>query len=104
MDRRNSLYYAAAAGTVLVFIIALIGLATCGGGAKTVPAEDQAVLNAYQQGYLDGYSKGYSEGFSAGLKSSVAGQSTATVSSSRGCAVTGALNGGLVWESEAGGG
>jgi hypothetical protein len=88
MDRRNTLYYAAAAGAILVFIIALIGLTTCGnGGAAGVPSEDQALLNAYQQGYLDGYSKGYSDGFSAGMKSAVAGQTSATVATSRGCGV-----------------
>jgi len=89
MDRRNTLYYAAAAGTVLVFIIALIGLTTCGNGGGPADApQEEAVLNAYQQGYLDGYSKGYSDGFSAGMKSAVADQTTATVATSRGCGVT----------------
>jgi hypothetical protein len=88
MDRRNSLYYAAAAGTVLVFIIALVGLTTCGQGDTTgTTPEEQAVVNAYQQGYLEGYSKGYSEGFASGMKSSVAEQTSATVTARRGCAV-----------------
>jgi len=88
MDRRNTWYYAAAAGTVIVFIIALIGLATCANaGAKGVTPQEQAVLNAYQQGYLDGYSKGYSEGFTAGMKSAVADQTSTAVTASRGCAV-----------------
>jgi len=88
MGRRNTLYYAAAAGTVLVFIVALIGLTTCAdAGAKGITPQEQAVLNAYQQGYLDGYSKGYSEGFSAGMKSAVADQTSTTVTASRGCAV-----------------
>lgn len=88
MDRRNTLYYAAAAGTVLVFIFALIGLTTCANpGAKGVTSQEQTVLNAYQQGYLDGYSRGYSDGFSAGMSSPVADQSSATVAPRRGCAV-----------------
>lgn len=88
MERRNTLYYAAAAGTVLVFIIALIGLATCGnpGGTGATPQE-QAVVNAYQQGYVDGYSKGYSEGFTAGMESRVANSTASTSISNRGCAV-----------------
>jgi hypothetical protein len=88
MDRRNTLYYGAAAGTVLVFIIALIGLTTCGNaGSPSVTPQEQAVLNAYQQGYLDGYSKGYSDGFSAGMASRVANPISATVPTSRGCAL-----------------
>lgn len=91
MDRRNRLYYAAAAGTVLVFLFALIGLTTCGNGNSKVSAPaEQAVLSAYQQGYLDGYSKGYSEGFAAGIKSGTAGQASATSTISRGCAVSSA--------------
>jgi len=88
MERRNTLYYAAAAGTVLVFIIALIGLATCGnpGGAGDTP-QSQAVVNAYQQRYVDGYSKGYSEGFTAGMESGVASSTTSTSVASRGCPV-----------------
>jgi len=94
MDKRNRLYYAAAAGTVLVFFIAIIGLATCdNGGSREMAPEEQAVLNAYQQGYLDGYSRGYSEGFTAGLKSAAGGQAAATVTSSRGCGVKVALDG-----------
>ncbi len=89
MDRRNTLYYAAAAGTVLVFIIALIGLTTCGaGGAQSITPQEQAVLNAYQQGYLDGYSKGYSDGFTAGARSAVGDQTSAVVTTSRGCGVS----------------
>jgi hypothetical protein len=88
MDRRNTLYYAAAAGTVLVFIIALVGLATCSGSnGNGVTPEEQAMVNAYQQGYVDGYSKGYSDGFSSGMTSKVAQSTTGTVSSSRGCTV-----------------
>ena len=88
MDRKNILYYAAAAGTVLVFIIAVIGLATCGDSGTTGgTSQEQAVINAYQQGYLEGYSKGYSDGFSAGMKSSVVESATDTVSSRRGCPV-----------------
>jgi len=88
MDRRNTLYYAAAAATVIVFIVALVGLTTCGdGGTKGTTPQEQAVLNAYQQGYLEGYSRGYSDGFTAGMTSSVAEQTSAAVSTSRGCAV-----------------
>lgn len=73
MDRRNTLYYMAAVGTVLVFIVALIGLSTCGEGAGTqTSSQEQAILEAYRQGYLDGYSKGYSDGFSSGRGSDVA--------------------------------
>jgi hypothetical protein len=86
MDRRNALYYAAAAGTVLVFIIALVGLTTCGNGATTTNPQEQAIVNAYQQGYMDGYSKGYADGFSSGMKSSDLEQA-AVASTSRGCAV-----------------
>lgn len=76
MDRRNTLYYMAAVGTVLVFIVALIGLSTCGEGASTQSAaQEQAILDAYRQGYLDGYSKGYSDGFSSGRGSDVAQRS-----------------------------
>jgi hypothetical protein len=89
MERRNTLYYAAAVGTVVVFIVALIGLATCGdGGTRNAAPQEQAVINAYQQGYLEGYSKGYSDGFSAGMKSSVADQTSTAVPTSRGCAVS----------------
>ncbi|MBN1153172.1 MAG: hypothetical protein JXA58_08170 [Dehalococcoidia bacterium] len=86
MDRRNTLYYAAAAGTVLVFIIALVGLTTCGNGGSTTNPQEQAVINAYQQGYMDGYSKGYADGFSSGMKSGEIEQAAVT-STNRGCAV-----------------
>jgi hypothetical protein len=88
MDRRNTLYYAAAAGTILVFIIALIGLATCSNGGTTgASPQEQAVVNAYQQGYVDGYSKGYSEGFTAGMQSDVASPTASTRASSGCCPV-----------------
>jgi hypothetical protein len=84
MHKKNTLYYVAAAATLLLFIIALIGLASCGdednAGATT---QDPAVLNAYQQGYLDGYSKGYSAGFFAGMDANNEEETT----SSRGCAL-----------------
>ncbi len=76
MERRNTLYYIAAIGTVLVFFVALIALSTCGdaGGTPTA-SQEQAILDAYRQGYLDGYSKGYSDGFSSGRGPNVAQQS-----------------------------
>jgi len=81
MHRKNVLYYIAAAATLVLFIVALIGLASCGDeGNAEATAQDPAVLNAYQQGYLDGYSKGYSAGFFAGMDT----DEDATTSS-RGC-------------------
>ena len=88
MNRKNTLYYAAAAGTVVVFIIALIGLATCGErGTAGSSSQEQALINAYQQGYLDGYSRGYSDGFQTGMKPTITEQDGASVTSNRGCAV-----------------
>ncbi len=88
MDRRNMLHYGAAVGTVLVFMIALVALTTCGdadtGGTA---AQEQAVLEAYQRGYLDGYSKGYSEGFLAGRSANVAHQPTAETATNPGCSL-----------------
>ena len=83
MHKKNTLYYVVAAATLLLFIIALVGLASCGDEDNAEAAsQDPAVLNAYQQGYLDGYSKGYSAGFSAGMDAN-ADETT----SSRGCAL-----------------
>ena len=82
MHRQNTLYYVAAVATLLLFIIALVALTTCGDEDNAgAGGQDPAVLNAYQQGYLDGYSKGYSAGFSAGMD---ANSEDATTSSS-GC-------------------
>ncbi len=82
MHRKNVLYYIAAAATLVLFIVALIGLASCGDdGNAEATAQDPAVLNAYQQGYLDGYSKGYAAGFAAGMDANTEEETT----SSRGC-------------------
>lgn len=88
MGRRNTLYYMAAVGTVLVFIVAFVALSTCGEAGISEPtSKEQAVLDAYQQGYLDGYSKGYSEGFSSGRGSNVEQQSEVALAASRECAL-----------------
>ena len=81
MHRKNILYYVVAAATLVLFIVALVGLASCGDedNAEAV-TQDPAMLNAYQQGYLDGYSKGYSAGFSAGMDAN-----DDATTSSRGC-------------------
>ncbi len=96
MDRKNILYYAAAAGTILVFVIALIGLATRGNSDALPGATDErAVVNAYQQGYIDGYSKGYSDGFSAGMASGTVESTTAMISERRGCTVVTPITNGV---------
>ncbi len=82
MHKKNTLYYIAAAATLLLFIVALIGLASCGDEDNAgATSQDPAMLNAYQQGYLDGYSKGYSAGFFAGMDANSEEETT----SSRGC-------------------
>ncbi len=87
IDRRNTLYYMAAVGTVLVFIVALVGLSTCADTDTRPSSQEQAVLDAYQRGYLDGYSKGYSDGFTTGRGSNVVQQSSVAVTTDRGCAL-----------------
>ena len=83
MHKKNTLYYVAAAATLLLFIVALIGLASCGDEDNAgTTTQDPAVLNAYQQGYLDGYSKGYAAGFTAAMDANDEEETT----SSRGCA------------------
>ncbi|GEM_PF-3695771 len=89
MDKRNIRYYGAAAGIVLVFIIALVALTTCGEQTRDLTTQEQAVRSAYQQGYLDGYSKGYSDGFSAGRTSNTAGQPEVSLVTDRVCIPTG---------------
>lgn len=84
MNRSTLLQYGVPIGAIVIFVASIIAVATC---AETGPAaENQAVLNAYQQGYVDGYSDGYSQGFAAGSRSETQPQVTPT--SSRGCAST----------------
>ncbi|MBN1857429.1 MAG: hypothetical protein JW846_10820 [Dehalococcoidia bacterium] len=86
MHDRNNLYYFAAAATVVLFIIALIGLSSCESeNTAETGNQNPAVLNAYQQGYLDGYSKGYAEGWTAGMESSQGSATSSTCTTDRGC-------------------
>ena len=87
MHNRTNLYYIAAAATVILFIIALIGLSSCGAeDASVTDSQDPAILNAYQQGYMDGYSKGYAEGWTASIESNGANaESSSCTSANSGC-------------------
>lgn len=81
MNRRMLMQYGVPIGAIVIFVGSIVAVATCG---ETGPGpEEQAVLNAYQQGYIDGYSDGYSEGFSAGSRTRT--QPQAATTSSRGC-------------------
>ncbi len=63
MNKRNSLYYVAAAGAVVLLVVAIVGLSSGGSGKAAASVSGDAVRNAYEQGYLDGYSKGYQEAY-----------------------------------------
>jgi hypothetical protein len=81
MNRRTLIQYGIPIGAILIFVVSIIALATCGDTRQN--PEQEAVLSAYQHGYVDGYSDGYSEGFAAGSRSNV--QSQVAAPSSRGC-------------------
>ncbi len=88
MNRRMLMQYGVPIGAIVIFVASIIAVATCG---ETGPgSEQQAVLNAYQQGYVDGYSDGYSDGFTAGSRTRT--QPQATTTSSRGCSPTSATD------------
>ena len=88
MNRSMLMQYGVPIGAIVIFVGSIIAVATCG---ETGPApEEQAALNAYQQGYIDGYSDGYSEGFSAG--SSSRNQPQVATTSSRGCSTASATD------------
>ncbi len=65
MNRRNTLYYVAGVGAVVLLIVAAIGLSSEGAGRASASSQEDAVRNAYEQGYLDGYSSGYQQGYTA---------------------------------------
>ena len=63
MNRRNTLYYVAGVGAVVLLIVAAIGLSSEGVGRASASSQEDAMRNAYEQGYLDGYSSGYQQGY-----------------------------------------
>ncbi|MFW6055856.1 MAG: hypothetical protein ACOC9B_00900 [Chloroflexota bacterium] len=88
MNRPMLMQYGVPIGAIVIFVGSIIAVATCG---ETGPGpEEQAVLNAYQQGYVDGYSDGYSQGFSAGSRSEFQPQVETTTR--RGCSTASATD------------
>ncbi len=65
MDKRNTLYYVAAAATVALLVTAIIGLSSFGADKAAASSHEDALRNAYEQGYLDGYSTRYQEEYNA---------------------------------------
>jgi hypothetical protein len=65
MDKRNTLYYIAAGGALVLLVTAVIGLSSFGAGKAAASSQEEALRNAYQQGYLDGYSMRYQEEYNA---------------------------------------
>lgn len=83
MNRRMLIQYGIPIGAIIIFVVSIIALATCGEAGQGPEQEQEAVLSAYQQGYVDGYSDGYSQGFAAGSRSSV--QSQVATTTRQGC-------------------
>lgn len=80
MNRSMLMQYGVPIGAIVIFVGSIIAVATCGEAGPG--SEEQAVLNAYQQGYVDGYSDGYSQGFTSARSGN---QPQVTTTTSRGC-------------------
>lgn len=65
MTKRNTPYYIAAGGAVMLLVTAIIGLSSFGADKAAASSQEEALRNAYEQGYLDGYSSGYQEAYNS---------------------------------------